>query len=94
MLAVLSILGMIVLDQAVKLWAVRVLASIGDIPLINGIFHLTYVENRGSAKGAVHGIDADCTGCGKHCTLARNHPDKNREMVDVSVVWRCSWELY
>ncbi len=51
MLAVLSILGMIVLDQAVKLWAVRVLASIGDIPLINGIFHLTYVENRGSAFG-------------------------------------------
>ena len=38
MLAVLSILGMIVLDQAVKLWAVRVLASIGDITLINGIF--------------------------------------------------------
>lgn len=51
MLAVLSILGMIVLDQAVKLWAVNVLKPLGDIPLLEGIFHLTYVENRGSAFG-------------------------------------------
>ena len=51
MLAVLSILGMVILDQAVKLWAVRVLKPIGDIPLLKGIFHLTYVENRGSAFG-------------------------------------------
>ena len=51
MLAVLSILGMVAFDQAVKLWAVRVLKPIGDIPLIQGIFHLNYVENRGSAFG-------------------------------------------
>lgn len=51
MLAVLSILGMIALDQAVKYWAVQVLEPLGDIPLLEGIFHLTYVENRGSAFG-------------------------------------------
>ncbi len=51
MLAVLSILGMIALDQAVKWWAVHVLLPLGDIPLLEGIFHLTYIENRGSAFG-------------------------------------------
>lgn len=55
MLAVLSILGMIALDQAVKLWTVRVLMPIGDIPLLEGVFHLTYIENRGSAFGLFFG---------------------------------------
>ena len=55
MLAVLSILGMIALDQAVKWWAVRVLMPVGDIPLLDGIFHLTYVENRGPAFGLLLG---------------------------------------
>lgn len=49
MLAVLSIILMVVLDQAVKLWAVRVLEPVGSIPLIEGVFHLSYVENRGAA---------------------------------------------
>lgn len=51
MLAVISILGMIALDQLVKWWAVHVLMQVGDIPLWDGVFHLTYIENRGSAFG-------------------------------------------
>lgn len=40
---------MIALDQAVKYWAVTVLQPAHTIPLIENIFHLTYVENRGAA---------------------------------------------
>ena len=40
---------MVIVDQAVKYWAVTMLASIGTIPLIPGVLSLTYVENRGAA---------------------------------------------
>ncbi|MDY3618085.1 signal peptidase II [Agathobaculum sp.] len=40
---------MIVLDQVVKYWAVAVLQPAHTIPLIENVFHLTYVENRGAA---------------------------------------------
>lgn len=49
MLAILAILLMIGLDQLVKYWAVAVLKAAGTIPLIENVFHLTYVENRGAA---------------------------------------------
>ncbi len=39
----------IVLDRLVKIWAVEVLKPIGDIPLINGVLHLTYATNTGGA---------------------------------------------
>ncbi len=38
-------------DILSKLWTVNVLKAEGSIPIINGIFHLTYVENRGAAFG-------------------------------------------
>lgn len=41
----------IVLDQWTKLLAVRHLKPIGSFPLWRGVFHLTYVENRGAAFG-------------------------------------------
>lgn len=41
----------VILDQLTKLWAVRDLKPIIDYPLIRGVFHLTYVENRGAAFG-------------------------------------------
>ena len=34
-----------------KYWALIKLFAIGTIPLIDGVFHLTYVENRGAAFG-------------------------------------------
>lgn len=46
---ILSILLMIAADQAVKYWAYTALQTQGSIPLLEGVFHLTYVENRGAA---------------------------------------------
>ena len=51
MIVALILVVLIALDQVVKYWALHVLAQIGSIPLINGVFHLTYVENRGAAFG-------------------------------------------
>lgn len=41
----------VLLDQVTKLAAVQKLAPIGTYPLIENIFHFTYVENRGAAFG-------------------------------------------
>lgn len=39
----------IIADQVIKLWAISSLKSLGTIPLIDEVFHLTYVENHGAA---------------------------------------------
>ena len=44
-------IGIIVLDFLVKLWAKTDLSQIGSVPVWEGGFHLTYVENRGAAFG-------------------------------------------
>ena len=49
LLNIIAVLLMIVLDQAVKLWALTSLQAQHTIPLIENMFHLTYVENRGAA---------------------------------------------
>ena len=41
----------IVLDQLTKLLAVKFLTSVSTVPIIKGVLHLTYVENRGAAFG-------------------------------------------
>lgn len=38
-------------DQLIKWWTVSKLSLVGTIPLIDGVFHLTYVENKGAAFG-------------------------------------------
>lgn len=40
---------MIALDQVVKYWALTNLQAQQTIPLLENVFHLTYVENRGAA---------------------------------------------
>lgn len=40
---------MVALDQAVKYWAFTSLQAQQTIPLLENVFHLTYVENRGAA---------------------------------------------
>lgn len=42
-------------DRLVKLWARKVLAVQGSLPLIRDVFHFTYVENRGAAFGMLQG---------------------------------------
>ena len=39
------------LDQIIKYWALNSLKELNSIPVINNIFSLTYVENRGAAFG-------------------------------------------
>ncbi|MGL4912914.1 MAG: signal peptidase II [Romboutsia sp.] len=51
MLYELIILLLIGIDQLSKVWALNSLKDIGSIPLIENVFHLTYVENRGAAFG-------------------------------------------
>ena len=48
-LYIIAALLMIVLDQVVKYWAFTSLQAQHTIPLIENVFHLTYVENRGAA---------------------------------------------
>ncbi|HBI64167.1 MAG TPA: signal peptidase II [Clostridiales bacterium] len=50
-MALLAVAAMVLVDQAVKYWAVTALAPVGSIPLIPDILQLTYVENRGAAFG-------------------------------------------
>ena len=47
----LIILAGIALDQLTKWLAVKFLSPIDTLPLIDGVLHLTYVENRGAAFG-------------------------------------------
>ncbi|MCR8747261.1 signal peptidase II [Romboutsia lituseburensis] len=51
MLYELIILLLIGIDQLSKMWALNSLKEIGSIPIIEDVFHLTYVENRGAAFG-------------------------------------------
>lgn len=45
------IILLIGIDQISKLLALNYLKDIGSIPIIQNVFHLTYVENRGAAFG-------------------------------------------
>ncbi len=45
------ILGIILLDQFTKFLAVVYLEPIDTLPIIEGVIHLTYLENRGAAFG-------------------------------------------
>lgn len=40
-----------ILDQAAKLFAAGLLQEAGSVPIIQNVFHLTYVENRGAGWG-------------------------------------------
>ncbi len=46
---IIAALLMILFDQAVKYWAFTVLQPQHTMPLLENVFHLTYVENRGAA---------------------------------------------
>ncbi len=52
---ILAVLGMVAVDQLIKYWALVSLQTVGTIPLWEGVFHLTYVENRGMAFSLLQG---------------------------------------
>ena len=55
-LAAAAVLVMVGIDQLVKYLAVTKLAPIGEYPLIEGVFKLSFVENRGAAFGLMQGF--------------------------------------
>lgn len=55
MLYVLASLIMIFLDIATKRFAIADLKPIGSVPVIQKVFDLTYLENRGASMGILQG---------------------------------------
>ena len=53
--AVAIVIVGVVIDQAIKHWAQTELIYIGSIPVIEGLFNLTYVQNTGAAFGILQG---------------------------------------
>lgn len=51
LLYLIIIVILIGIDQFSKVWALNNLVDVGSIPIIENVFHLTYVENRGAAFG-------------------------------------------
>ncbi len=51
----LTVVLLTALDQATKLWSVKALRSVGEIPVIEGVFNLRYVENTGAAFSILQG---------------------------------------
>lgn len=45
-----------VLDQLSKLWVVNNIPLHGEIPVLSGIFHLTYAQNTGAAWSMLSGM--------------------------------------
>lgn len=54
-LGVLAVLALVGIDQLTKYWAQIALQGQMDIQLWPGVFHLSYVENRGAAFGMLQG---------------------------------------
>lgn len=54
-LALLVSVGLVCLDQLLKLAAMHWLKPVHSVPLIEGVLHLTYVENRGASFGMMAG---------------------------------------
>ena len=47
--------GIVAVDQLSKFWTVANIPLHGQIPVIDGLFHLTYVQNTGAAFSAFQG---------------------------------------
>lgn len=54
-LALLMSVALVVIDQLLKLAALAYLKPIGTYPIIENVFHFTYLENRGMAFGMMQG---------------------------------------
>ena len=52
-------LAIIVLDQITKIWVVRAIRLYDSIPVIEGIFDLVHIRNRGMAFGLMNRSDID-----------------------------------
>jgi len=55
MLEIIITVVALVLDQLVKYWSVTALAQVGQITVIDGVFHLLYAENTGENVSFIRG---------------------------------------
>ena len=53
-----AILFVVMVDRFVKIWAGKALKQVFTLPLWEGVFHMTYTENRGAAFGLLQGQQA------------------------------------
>lgn len=51
LLTVIIAVGIVILDQVTKWLTVQYVKPVGSVPVIQDVFHFTYVENRGAAWG-------------------------------------------
>lgn len=51
LIVIAAVVLLVGIDQIIKLWASQTLAAVGSIPVIEGVFEFSYVENRGAAFG-------------------------------------------
>ncbi|MGI6703097.1 MAG: signal peptidase II [Clostridia bacterium] len=49
------VIAVLVADRVTKFLCLQYLVPLGTVPVINGVFHLTYVENTGAAFGMLQG---------------------------------------
>ncbi len=49
MIELITIISVVLIDQASKILAINELTKIDTFPIINGVFHLTYATNTGAA---------------------------------------------
>ena len=54
----ITVVLLVLADQGSKLWAVKVLRSVGKIPIIENVFNLRFVENTGAAFSIFRGQTA------------------------------------
>lgn len=47
--SILVLLGILILDRIVKVWAIVALQPVGTIPVVENAFYFTYTENTGAA---------------------------------------------
>ena len=48
---IILIISIVLVDQIIKLLAIKYLAQLNSVTLINGVLSLTYLENKGAAFG-------------------------------------------
>lgn len=55
LISLITIILLIVIDQVTKLWAISTLKDTSGIDIIDNVFRLQYLENRGAAFGMMEG---------------------------------------
>ena len=48
--------GIVAADQLFKAWVLATIPLHGEVPVIDGLFHLTYAQNTGAAFSSLQGM--------------------------------------